>query len=136
MSDNLIYTPSNITIETMRQNSQPSTMITAKPNTKLQSAVLSEMAVKFSSTLNAGQALVKHIGSNEVKRIEVKPNIMNGKSIQAQAYNLRDTRVTPKKNYTGIDETIVNIFSHKGPDEPEGGIGGFDEGGFDIGGLI
>lgn len=79
-------------------------------------------ADKFQMSIDSGAMLAKSIKTGEVKTFAVEP----GKVLKNAAlgnFEVRDARVQPKHNFTKADPGMVNIFAHKGPDEPTGVAG-------------
>lgn len=86
---------------------------------------LSNYANDFKQSLSSGQILVKSIKTGELKILTINQNIDIVVPMSLDAYEVRDNRVVPKQNYSKIDTDMVNIFMHKGKDEPKNnGIGG------------
>lgn len=123
MENKIVYTPSDIKIELATHAPQRpviEAMSTPKSDASMQpQRVLSQRAQVFKSSLGTDM-MVKNITSKQIKHIDLagKISTYNGKDLRSTLPNIRDDRVKPKANYSKIDETMVNIFGHKGPDEP------------------
>ncbi len=81
----------------------------------------------FKSAIKSGRILVKSVKSGEVKTLAIDDKVILTNPTMLNAFEVRDARVVPKQNYTKIDPNAVNIFAHKGPDEPastDNGISG------------
>ena len=76
-------------------------------------------AGKFQMSIDSGTMLVKSIKTGEVKTLAVEPGTVL-KNVALSNFEVRDARVQPKYNFTKADPGMVNIFAHKGPDEPTG----------------
>ena len=76
-------------------------------------------AGKFQMSIDSGTMLVKSIKTGEVKTLAVEPGTVL-KNVALSNFEVRDARVRPKYNFTKADPGMVNIFAHKGPDEPTG----------------
>ena len=76
-------------------------------------------AGKFQMSIDSGTMLAKSIKTGEVKALAVEPGTVL-KNVALGNFEVRDARVQPKYNFTKADPGMVNIFAHKGPDEPTG----------------
>ena len=79
-------------------------------------------AGKFQMSIDSGAMLAKSIKTGEVKALAVEPGTVL-KNVALGNFEVRDARVQPKYNFTKADPGMVNIFAHKGPDEPTGATG-------------
>lgn len=79
-------------------------------------------AGKFQMSIDSGAMLAKSIKTGEVKVFAIKPGTVL-KNMALSNFEVRDARVQPKYNFTKADPGMVNIFAHKGPDEPTGVTG-------------
>lgn len=79
-------------------------------------------AGKFQMSIDSGAMLVKSIKTDEVKTVAIEPGTVL-KNVALNNFEVRDARVQPKYNFTKADPGMVNIFAHKGPDEPTGATG-------------
>lgn len=79
-------------------------------------------AGKFQMSIDSGAMLAKSIKTGEVKTFAVEPGTVL-KNVALSNFEVRDARVQPKHNFTKADPGMVNIFAHKGPDEPTGATG-------------
>lgn len=79
-------------------------------------------AGKFQMSIDSGTMLAKSIKTGEVKTFAVEPGTVL-KNVALGNFEVRDARVRPKHNFTKADPGMVNIFAHKGPDEPTGDYG-------------
>lgn len=79
-------------------------------------------AGKFQMSIDSGAMLAKSIKTGEVKTFVVEPGTVL-KNVALGNFEVRDARVQPKHNFTKADPGMVNIFAHKGPDEPTGATG-------------
>lgn len=75
-------------------------------------------AGKFQMSLDSGAMLAKSVKTGEVKTFAIRPGTVL-KNISLGNFEVRDARVQPKYNFTKADPGMVNIFAHKGPDEPK-----------------
>lgn len=94
---------------------------------------LSEQATLFKASIGE-EMLVENIVNSKTKVIDVKANIFNNKQIRSSTSNIRSEKVIPKQDNSNIDGQIKNIYSHKGPNEPETPSGDDGDGG-EIGAL-
>lgn len=76
-------------------------------------------AGKFQMSIDSGTMLAKSIKTGEVKTFAIEPGTVL-KNVALGDFEVRDVRVQPKHNFTKADPGMVNIFAHKGPDEPTG----------------
>ena len=76
-------------------------------------------AGKFQMSIDSGTMLAKSIKTGEVKTFAIEPGTVL-KNVALGNFEVRDARVQPKYNFTKADPGVVNIFAHKGPDEPTG----------------
>ena len=76
-------------------------------------------AGKFQMSIDSGTMLAKSIKTGEVKTLAIEPGTVL-KNVALSNFEVRDARVQPKYNFTKADPGMVNIFAHKGPDEPAG----------------
>ena len=76
----------------------------------------------FQLSINSGMMLVKSVKGSEVKILNIEPKRVL-RPISAEMLEVRDKRVQPKYNFSKADPDVVNIFAHKGPDEPSGTTG-------------
>ena len=79
-------------------------------------------AGKFQMSIDSGTMLAKSVKTGEVKVFAVEPGTVL-KNAALGNFEVRDARVQPKHNFTKADPGMVNIFAHKGPDEPTGATG-------------
>lgn len=79
-------------------------------------------AGKFQMSIDSGAMLAKSVKTGEVKAFAVEPGTVL-KNVTLGNFEVRDARVQPKRNFTKADPGMVNIFAHKGPDEPTGAAG-------------
>lgn len=78
----------------------------------------------FCHSLNAGTMLAKSLKTGEVKTINVESATVIRNPVSLSQFEVRDNRVVPKYNFTKADPGAVNIYAHKGPDEPKPSDGG------------
>lgn len=81
----------------------------------------------FKQSLDASRMLVKSVKTGELKTVELSQDLKPVAPTSLDAYEIRDERIVPKQNYSKVDPDMLNIFAHKGPDEPkpsDDGIGG------------
>lgn len=79
-------------------------------------------AGKFQMSLDSGVLLAKSMKTGEVKAFDIEPGVIL-KNTSVNNFEVRDSRVQPKHNFTKADPGVVNIFAHKGPDEPSNTVG-------------
>lgn len=101
--------------------------ITILKDTKLAvgEVLTADKTAAFAASLNAGTLLVKSIVDGQVKTINVKGKIAIPTETALSHFEVRDQRVVPTEDYSAADPDRVNIYAHKGPNEPPaGGNGG------------
>lgn len=92
------------------------------------SGTLPRKANDFRQALDPSRMLVKSIHTGELKTVNLNGAVALTVPTSISAYEVRDDRVAPKQNYSKIDPGMVNIFAHKGPDEPKSGDDGIGGG--------
>lgn len=119
-------------VPTLAQNTNSKASSAAITGVQLKSLVKSDLvahqnmglsiateAGKFQMSIDSGTMLAKSIKTGEVKTLAVEPGTVL-KNVALSNFEVRDARVQPKYNFTKADPGMVNIFAHKGPDEPAG----------------
>lgn len=91
--------------------------------TSAKKSILQQSAIPVLNAMLSDQIQLTDIktGKNFVKTIDKTKITIS--AFDPASKSLRPVGITPKQNYSTVDHVLVNLYGHKGPDEPSNDSG-------------
>lgn len=108
------------------QTIQPTSEIqpTQAMKASVQKTILRQEAIPVVSALLSDQMQVVDMKTGKMTVKMVDKTKITIAAFDPASKSLRPVGITPKQNYSTVDHVLVNLYGHKGPDEPSDNNGG------------
>ena len=102
------------------QTIQPTSEIqpTQAMKASVQKTILRQEAIPVVSALLSDQMQVVDMKTGKMTVKMVDKTKITIAAFDPASKSLRPVGITPKQNYSTVDHVLVNLYGHKGPDEP------------------